>query len=142
MDRAVRRAATLARPGDVVLLAPAAASMDQFRDYAARGAAFAAAVAAHDPVRIGGEIKAPAKIRDVKPEYPAEARGAGVQGVVIVEVLVGPDGDVLDAWALRSIPLLDEAALDAVRQWHFTPTIVDGVPRSALITVTVNFTLQ
>jgi len=104
--------------------------------------AFAAAVAAHDPVRIGGEIKAPAKIRDVKPEYPAEARGAGVQGVVIVEVLVGPDGDVLDAWALRSIPLLDEAALDAVRQWRFTPTIVDGVPRSALITVTVNFTLR
>ena len=104
--------------------------------------AFAAAVASHQPVRIGGTIKAPEKIRDVKPVYPAEARAAGVEGIVIVEILVGTDGEVVDARPLRSVPILDEAALDSVRQWRFAPTIVDGTPRSALLTVTVSFRLQ
>jgi TonB family protein len=105
-------------------------------------AAYTAALAAHDPLRIGGEIKSPAKIRDVKPVYPAEARGAGVQGVVIVEILVDPAGDVVDARVLRSIPILDEAALNAVRQWRFTPTLLNGEPRSVLLTVTVSFRIQ
>jgi protein TonB len=48
----------------------------------------------------------------------------------------------VEARVLRSIPLLDEAALEAVQQWRFTPTVVDGVPQAVVMTVTVNFTLQ
>lgn len=94
------------------------------------------------PVRIGGGIRAPAKIRDVKPVYPPIAQSARIQGVVIIEALLAADGTVADARVLRSIPPLDGAALDAVRQWVFTPTEVDGVAQAAIITLTVNFSLQ
>jgi TonB family protein len=94
-----------------------------------------------NPVRIGGTVKQPMKIRDVKPVYPPIARDAHVQGVVIIEALIGTDGSVETARVLRSIPLLDEAALDAVRQWRFAPTTIDGVPQSTIMTLTVNFVL-
>jgi len=94
------------------------------------------------PVRVGGNIRPPQKIRDVKPVYPSIAQSARVQGVVIIEATIGPDGKVKDARVLRSIPLLDQAAIDAVRQWEFTPTLLNGVPVPVIMTVTVNFTLQ
>jgi protein TonB len=94
------------------------------------------------PVRVGGNIKAPTKTKDVRPIYPAIAQSARVQGVVIIEATIGPDGRVRDAKVLRSIPLLDQAALDAVRQWEYTPTLLNGVPVPVIMTVTVNFTLQ
>ncbi len=94
------------------------------------------------PVRVGGNIKPPVKTKDVKPVYPAIAQSARVQGVVIIEATIGPSGKVQDARVLRSIPLLDQAALDAVRQWEFTPTLLNGVPVPVIMTVTVNFTLQ
>lgn len=94
------------------------------------------------PVRVGGNIRPPTKVRDVKPVYPSIAQSARVQGVVIIEATIGPDGKVKDARVLRSIPLLDQAALDAVRQWEFTPTLLNGVPVPVIMTVTVNFTLQ
>jgi TonB family protein len=93
-------------------------------------------------IRVGGNIKAPTKIRDVRPVYPDIAQQARVQGVVIIETVIGPDGGVQDAKVLRSIPLLDEAALEAVRQWRFTPTLLNGVPIPVVMTVTVNFTVQ
>ena len=93
-------------------------------------------------LRVGGPIKAPTKIVDVKPVYPKDAKDAGVQGVVILEIAVGPDGKVKDAKILRSVSLLDQAALDAVRQWEFTPVVVDGSPQTVIMTVTVNFTLE
>jgi protein TonB len=65
-----------------------------------------------------------------------------VQGVVIVEATIGSDGSVQNARVLRSIPLLDAAALDAVKQWQFTPTLLNGVPVPVIMTVTVQFTLQ
>ena len=94
------------------------------------------------PVRVGGNIKPPNKIKNVPPVYPPIAQSARVQGVVIIEATIGPDGKVKDARVLRSIPLLDQAALDAVRQWEFTPTLLNGVPVPVIMTVTVNFTLQ
>ena len=94
------------------------------------------------PVRVGGAIKQPSKVKDVKPVYPPIAQSARVQGIVIVEATIGPDGRVKDAKVLRSIPLLDQAALDAVKQWQFTPTLLNGVPVPVIMTVTVNFTLQ
>jgi protein TonB len=78
----------------------------------------------------------------VHPVYPAIAQSARVQGVVIVEATIGPDGKVQDARILRSIPLLDAAALEAVKQWEYTPTTLNGVPVPVIMTVTVNFTLQ
>lgn len=67
---------------------------------------------------------------------------ARVQGIVIIEATIGPDGAVDDAKLLRSIPLLDEAALEAVRQWEFTPTLLNGVAVPVIMTVTVNFSLK
>jgi TonB family protein len=93
------------------------------------------------PVRVGGNIKAPTKVRDVRPEYPVEAQAARIQGVVIIEATIDVDGRVHDARVLRSVPALDDAALDAVRQWEFASTEVDGVRVPVIMTVTVNFTL-
>jgi protein TonB len=91
-------------------------------------------------VRVGGKISAPIKIQDVKPVYPAMAQSAHVAGAVIIEATIGLDGKVIDAKVLRSIPLLDEAALDAVRQWVYTPTLLNGKPVPVVVTVTINFT--
>ena len=102
--------------------------------------AAARAKAKRAPVRVGGRIKAPTKIKDVKPVYPAIAQSARVAGVVTIEATIGFDGKVVDAKVVRSSPLLDQAALDAVRQWEYTPTLLNGVPVSVLVTVTVNFT--
>ena len=93
-------------------------------------------------VRIGGAVKQPTKIRDVRPVYPAEAQAARVMGVVIVEARIEPDGTVSKAHVLRSIPLLDQAAIDAVMQWRFVPTLLNGQAIPVVMTVTVNFTLQ
>ena len=93
-------------------------------------------------LRIGGNIKAPKKIVDVPPVYPPVAKEAGVSGVVIIEARIGADGGVEDARVLRSIPLLDQAALDAVRQWRFVPTLLNGQATPVMITLTVNFTLD
>jgi protein TonB len=94
------------------------------------------------PVRTGGNIKAPTKTRDVKAVYPAIAQSARVQGVVIIEATIDQQGRVSDARVLRSIPLLDQAALDAVRQWEFTPTLLNGVAVPVIMTVTVQFSLH
>src|SRR5262245_26787508 len=93
------------------------------------------------PVRVGGDIKEPKKIKDVKPIYPSIAQQSGVQGVVILEVIIGHDGNVREARVLRSVALLDEAAVEAVRQWQFTPTLLNNQPVEVVMTVTVNFTL-
>ena len=106
----------------------------QKADAEARAKARAAAV------RVGGRIRAPNKIKDVKPVYPAIAQAAHVTGVVMIEATIGPDGKVIDANVVRSIPMLDQAALDAVRQWEYVPTLLNGVPVPVLMTVTINFT--
>lgn len=93
-------------------------------------------------LRVGGAIRPPTKIKTVNPVYPIEAKMAGIQGVVILEARIEGDGTVSQAHVLRSIPMLDEAAVDAVRQWEFTPTLLNGNPVPLVMTVTVNFTLQ
>ena len=94
------------------------------------------------PVRVGGNIKTPVKTRHVDPVYPADAALAGVQGQVVIEATIDPSGRVGNACVLRSIPLLDQAALDAVRQWEYTPTLLNGVAVPVILTVTVSFTLK
>jgi TonB family protein len=93
-------------------------------------------------VRVGGAIRQPTKTKHVDPVYPSVAQFANVEGVVIIEATIGAGGKVEDAKVLRSIPLLDAAALTAVRQWEYTPTLLNGVPVPVIMTVTVNFTLQ
>lgn len=94
------------------------------------------------PVRPGGNVKPPDRIAYVKPVYPPIAVAARVSGSVFVEAIIGTDGVVRDARVIRSIPLLDEAALRAVRQWRYTPTLLNGVPVAVIMTVTVTFSLE
>lgn len=91
------------------------------------------------PLRVGGNIMAPRKIRHVPPIYPADAFAAGVEGVVVIEAIIGTDGTVRDATVVKSVPMLEEAALGAVRLWQFTPTKLNGVPIEVVMTVAVNF---
>ena len=90
---------------------------------------------------LGPEVQPPAKVRDVEPVYPAEARQAGVRGAVVVRITIGTDGTVNDAQVVRSVPPLDQAALNAVREWMFEPTVVAGKPVEVVMDVLVNFTL-
>ena len=101
-----------------------------------------APVAAQITVRPGGDIRPPVKVKDVAPIYPRIALEAKVEGIVIIEATIGPDGKVQDARILRPNPLLDAAALDAVRRWEYTPTLLNGVPVAVIMTVTVNFRLR
>jgi protein TonB len=93
-------------------------------------------------VRVGGQIKEPKKLKNVSPAYPDIAKQARVQGVVILECTISPQGKVTDVKVLRGIPLLDQAAIDAVKQWVYTPTLLNGVPVPVIMTVTVNFKLS
>lgn len=95
-----------------------------------------------EPVRVGGQIRAPEKVQDVAPVYPAIAMQARVEGVVIIEAVIGTDGRVQDARVLRPEPLLDQAALTAVRQWVYRPTLLNGIPVPVIMTVTVQFRLK
>jgi protein TonB len=95
-----------------------------------------------EPLIVGGRIRPPQRVHYVAPAYPPLAQAARVQGVVIIEATIGVDGRVIDARLLRSIPLLDDAALAAVRQWTYTPTLLNGVAVPVIMTVTVNFQLQ
>ena len=92
-------------------------------------------------VRVGGQIKEPRKLKNVAPVYPDIAKQARLQGVVILECTISPQGKVTDWKILRGIPLLDAAAIDAVKQWVYTPTLLNGVPVPVIMTVTVNFRL-
>ena len=92
--------------------------------------------------RVGGEVVAPGQIHDVSPEYPRMARDAKIQGIVIIQATIGADGSVVDAEVLRPVAFLSQAALDAVRQWRFTPPRLNGQPIAVIMTVTVNFKLN
>ena len=96
------------------------------------------------PIRVGGNIRAPKKIRDVKPLFPASMRDAGLTGVVPVEALVGVDGSVMSLRVLsaQAHPDFAVAAVDAVRQWRFTPTLLNGQAVEVMMNVTITFDLD
>jgi len=98
--------------------------------------------AGDEPIRVGSQIKPPTKLKDVTPRYPQEVREAGIQGVVILEVKIDKDGHVSETKVLRDIPGLSEPAQDAVSQWEFEPTLLNGVPVAVIMTVTVNFSIK
>jgi protein TonB len=94
------------------------------------------------PVRVGGNIHAPAKISNVAPAYPPMARKARVEGTVSLEATINTQGRVTDVKVLRGNPLLDDAAADAVKEWKYSPTLLNGTPVAVVMTVTVNFHLD
>ena len=88
------------------------------------------------------KVSTPTRIVYVKPDYPQSAMAAKVQGIVILEAQIELDGHVCNPRVLRSIPLLDQSTIDAVRQWRYTPAKLNGVAVPSITTMTVNFTLQ
>jgi protein TonB len=94
------------------------------------------------PRRVGSLIKAPERIAAAPPVYPPLALTARVEGDVILEAVIGSDGRVRDVRVLRSVQLLDEAAVEAVKRWRYTPTRLNGIPVPVIMTVTVSFRLR
>ncbi len=86
-------------------------------------------------------LNPPRKIKDVRPLYPQDAVGA-TRGTVVIEATIGPNGKVQDARILRSAAGFDQAALDAVRQWEYAPTVLNGEPVSVILTAVINFGTQ
>jgi protein TonB len=94
------------------------------------------------PTRLGGVVLESKVVHRVQPEYPPLARTARVSGVVILDVTVNDEGEVSEIRVLSGHPLLQQAALDAVRQWKYSPTLLNGEPVPVQGTVTVIFNLR
>ena len=99
-------------------------------------------VAGTQRLKVGGPVRPPAKVVDVRPTYPEDAKAAHIEGVVILAIVIGEGGSVIDTTVLRSIPELDRAAIDAVSQWEFEPTLLNGEAVEIEMTITINFTLD
>ena len=94
------------------------------------------------PIRVGGDVQAPTKTKNVDPIYPAVAKSAKIQGIVIIEAVINKQGNVEDLKVLRGNPMLNQAAIDAVSQWKYTVPMLNKTPVDVIMTVTVNFTLN
>jgi periplasmic protein TonB len=94
-----------------------------------------------EPVRVGGEVQPPKKLEDAAPVYPPTARAARVEGAVVLEAIIDSRGVVSEVRVLKSIPLLDDAALEAVKKWRYEATRLNGVAVPVVMTVTVQFAL-
>jgi periplasmic protein TonB len=93
---------------------------------------------------MGGQLQVPALLRRVNPEYPTMATFAQIQGLVILEAVVGEDGYVDEVRVLRSAGyagVLDRAAVAALRQWQYSPLLLNGRPTAFVLTVTLSFSL-
>ena len=108
----------------------------------------------HPVVRPGGNVPAPRKIRDVPPQYPAEASAASVQGEVLIEVTINANGRVQEVKVVQSTAassagpapqalrtLLENAAMAAARQWEYAPTVVNSVPVRMIASANIRFVL-
>jgi periplasmic protein TonB len=94
------------------------------------------------PVRIGGALQAPALVKRVEPVYPDLAASAKITGIVILEATVAVDGSVEQVRVLRSAKFLDQAAIEAVKQWKYSPLLLNGIPTPFVLTVTLSFSLK
>ena len=91
---------------------------------------------------VGGSIKVPAKVVDVKPRYPAELEGSGAAATVTLSSRIGIDGYVLDLKDISATPAhpaFVASALEAARQWEFNPTLLNGAPVETNMTITIRF---
>ena len=92
-----------------------------------------------EPIRAGGGISPPKKVKHVDPLYPDMAKAARIRGIVILEAVIDAQGRVRNVHVLRSVPLLDDAAVAAVQRWEYEPTLLNGLPVPVIVTVTVRF---
>jgi len=95
-----------------------------------------------DRIRQGGNVQAANLIEQVNPIYPPLARQARIQGVVVMEAVISKEGSIESLRVVTGHPLLNQAALDAVKQWKYRPTLLNGEPVEVITTVTVMFNLK
>lgn len=105
------------------------------------GTAKGSAEVSRGPLRLVAGIQPPKKVKDVKAVYPLQALRSQLRGTVVIEATISAEGRVVDAVVRRSIPGLDQAALDAVRQWEYEPARMDGAAVAVIMTVTVTFAI-
>jgi protein TonB len=93
---------------------------------------------------VGGDVQATKIVKMVRPEYPDQAKDAGIEGTVLLRAVVGKDGSLLNLGVLNSNvdAMLAKAAMDAVSQWRYQPTLLNGQPVEVITTITVNFRLE
>ena len=94
------------------------------------------------PIRRGGNVQAANLIYQVNPVYPPLARQIRVQGAVVMEAVINKEGSIESLRVISGHPLLNQAALDAVKQWRYRPTMLNGEPVEVITTVTVTFSLR
>lgn len=94
------------------------------------------------PIRIGGQVKEPALVHRVEPVYPSIAVARQLEGMVILEAIVDEEGRVESVRVLRSHKIFEDAAVEAVRQWRYSPVLLNGRPEKFILTVVVSFTLR
>ncbi|GEM_PF-338055 len=95
-----------------------------------------------EPVKAIGEVRLPKLLRRVEPDYPQAAQAARIEGVVTLEATTDIYGRVQSVRVIHSVPLLDQAAIEAVSQWVYEPMVINGRPRSVTFTVNITFKLQ
>jgi protein TonB len=93
-------------------------------------------------IRVGGVVQQANLIRKVTPAYPPDAKEARIQGVVHLTAIIGKDGSIQSLEVVSGHPLLVQAAMDAVKQWEYKPTLLNGNPVEVVTQIDVNFTLS
>ena len=96
---------------------------------------------AQEPLPVGGAVKMPMKVADARPTYPTIAKESRTTGIVELEIVIGVRGDVEQVRITKSVPLLDQAAIAAVRRWKYAPTIVNGAAVPVRVPVSIAFSL-
>ncbi len=111
-------------------------------DVAAQGTPAASSTAPSKPIRVGGAVEQANLVQKVQPIYPVAAKAAGIQGKVLFEMVISKEGVPIDIRVLESPDDdLTQSALDAVRQWRYKPTLLNGNPVEIVTNVVVNYTL-
>jgi protein TonB len=95
-----------------------------------------------EPLRVGGNVQAANLIRRVTPQYPALAKSARIQGTVRFTAIIGKDGTIQNLQLVSGHPMLVPAATEAVKQWVYKPTLLNGEPVEVITQIDVNFTLS
>ena len=91
------------------------------------------------PVRVGGRIRPPKAITQVRPNYPPLPRQAHIQGQVQIDAILDGQGNVIDMKVVSGPPLLYQAALDALKKWKYEPTYLNDQPIAVEMIVTITF---
>jgi protein TonB len=106
--------------------------------------ALSPSVSSGERISVGGNVQATRLVKKVSPAYPASAMAQGIEGTVLLNAVIGKDGHLISTKVLNRLadPDLAAAALDAVKQWQYEPSLLNGVPVEVVTTITINFKLQ